>query len=57
MAKNKCCDNCENCMYVGEGDSICEVEIADGATVQPIKEEHTPTDHYFWCGGQHWIKN
>jgi hypothetical protein len=43
-------------MYVLEGDYICEVEIEEGAQLQPIKEDHSPTDHYFRCGGEHWQK-
>jgi len=57
MEPNKCCDTCEYCMYICEGDYICDVEVDEGATVQLIKEDHTPTDHYFWCGGEYWRKN
>ena len=54
---NTCCDTCANCLYICEGDYVCEVEMEqDTTTLEPIKEEHTPTEHYFWCGGKHWLK-
>ena len=56
MSEGKCCDNCENYLYICEGDYICELEMSKGASILPIKEEHTPTDHYFWCGGKRWRK-
>ena len=59
MHNNICCDTCEHCLYVCKGDYVCteEFEKKDGRTVlEPIKEEHIPTDHYFWCGGKHWRK-
>lgn len=39
-------DICDNCIYIGEGDSICDVE-------DPILvlEDWEPTDDFFWCGG------
>ena len=40
------CNNCENCTYIGEGDSICILE-------EPvlILEDWTPTSDFYYCGG------
>lgn len=45
----KICANCEHCVYIGEGDYICDVD-------EPIivMEEHIPNDNYFICGGADW---
>lgn len=51
--ETKNCYTCGNCMYVLEGDYICEVEIQEGATLKPVMEEHSPADRFMWCGGKH----
>ena len=57
METDKCCDNCKYCLYICEGDYVCEAEVDQGiTTLNPIKEDHAPADHYFWCGGKHWRK-
>ena len=51
MAKAKLtknCDNCANCICIGDGDYFCD-------TVW-VKEEHLPTDNYFWCEGREWVE-
>ena len=57
-----CCDTCKHCLYICEGDYVCEAEMEQRSSkpkpvLKPIKEDHVPTDHYFWCGGKHWRKN
>lgn len=45
-----CCMNCEHCVYIGEGDSICDAD-------EPflILDDWDPTDEYFACGGADFI--
>lgn len=45
-----CCMNCENCIYIGEGDSICD------AMDEPVLvfADWEPTDDYFCCCGSDW---
>lgn len=49
----KICNECENCLYIGEGDSICELNN------EIVLEDWTPTDKFMWCqfkkgkGGKH----
>lgn len=57
MAKNKSCYNCLHCMYILEGDYICELEMDNQTDLQPVMEQHSPTGHYFWCSGKHWKEN
>lgn len=47
--KNKCCHFCENCIYIGEGDYMCD-ENHDF-----VIEDWEPTDDYFSCNGKHFI--
>ena len=44
--ENKICINCDHCVYIGEGDYICNVD-------EPIlvMEEFCPNDDYWCCGG------
>jgi len=56
MDKEKCCDTCKRCLYIGEGDFVCDEELVEGGKPKLIKEDHAPTDHYFWCGGEFWQK-
>ena len=44
--KPEACITCEHCIYIGEGDYICDVD-------EPVlvMEEHLPSDDYYYCGG------
>ena len=42
--------NCEHCIYIGEGDYICD---ADSELVL-VMEEHCPNDNYWYCAGTEW---
>jgi hypothetical protein len=46
MGKPKMCQNCEHCIYLCEGDFICDM---DEPTL--IIEEWQPTKDYYNCGG------
>ncbi len=46
----KTCDNCANCLYIGEGDYACMA----GAEPVIVKEEHIPNENYCHCGGGLW---
>lgn len=54
MAKRKRkqkCENCQECIYVGEGSFIC------AAGYQKIViEDFMPTDDYFHCQGKSYIR-
>lgn len=41
------CLTCSNCIYIGEGDSICDADD----TPMLVLEDFTPTDDYWWCAG------
>lgn len=41
------CLNCINCVYIGEGDSICDADD----TPKLILDDWTPTDDFWWCNG------
>ncbi len=44
----KCCDNCGNCIYLGEGDYICsENDVI-------VMEDHSPNDNYNYCNACDW---
>lgn len=45
----KICSTCANCVYIGDGDYICDVD-------EPIivMEEHMPNDKFTCCGGADW---
>ena len=47
LLKNaKMCQNCEHCIYLCEGDFICDM---DEPTL--IMEDWQPTEDYYNCGG------
>lgn len=54
MGKNKkipkICLTCANCIYIGEGDYICD------AQEEPtfVMEEHMPNDNYCCCNELDW---
>ena len=45
----KICVTCAHCVYIGEGDYICDVD-------EPIivMEEHCPNENFCYCGGADW---
>lgn len=43
----KTCENCINCIYIGEGDFICDVD----SPPKVILTDFTPTDEYWYCNG------
>lgn len=49
----KCCLNCEHCIYIGEGDFICD---ADDTPVL-IMSDFSPEDDYNWCNETEWESN
>lgn len=56
-SKKKCkatttCDNCANCLYIGEGDYACMA--GDEPTI--VMEEHIPNENYCRCDGELWKK-
>lgn len=48
----KICDTCINCVYIGEGDYICDID-------EPVLviEEHCPNDNYCYCNECDWESN
>ena len=45
----KICSTCANCVYIGEGDYICDVD-------EPIlvMEDHIPNENYCCCNECDW---
>lgn len=41
------CNFCDHCIYIGEGDYICDV---DSPPVL-VMEDHTPNDNFWYCAG------
>ena len=50
MEEPKICVSCSHCIYIGEGDYICDAE----ATPVLVMEEHCPNDNYWWCYESEW---
>lgn len=46
----KCCEMCENCNPIGEGDHICDED-----PMKMVLENYAPTDDYLWCQGRKYI--
>ena len=42
----KICNTCVNCVYIGEGDFICDI-----AEPVLVMEDFTPTDEFMLCQG------
>lgn len=42
----KICNTCDHCIYIGEGDYICDAN-------EPIivMEDHCPNDNFWYCTG------
>lgn len=47
--KPKICITCSHCVYIGEGDYICD---ADEPIV--VMEEHCPNENYCCCNEADW---
>lgn len=50
MEEPKICNNCSHCIYIGEGDYICDAQ----ETPILVMEEHCPNDKYWWCNESEW---
>lgn len=46
----KCCEMCENCNPIGEGDHICDED-----PTKMVLEDYAPADDYLWCQGKKYI--
>lgn len=44
------CQNCDNCMYDGDGGYWC-LEMS-----KLVMDDFEPTDDYFCCGGKMWAE-
>jgi hypothetical protein len=40
---------CENCLYIGEGDYMCDTNN------EIVIEEWQPTEDYYYCGGKEFV--
>lgn len=51
--KAKICspETCDHCMYIGEGDFICDKDGDDEASIEGVivMEDWEPTDMYLYC--------
>lgn len=47
----KMCLTCEHCIYICEGDYICDVEKIPVL----IMEEHCPNENYWYCASSEWV--
>lgn len=50
MEEIKICNNCSHCIYVGEGDYICDVD--DMPII--VMEDHQPNENFICCGLADW---
>lgn len=48
---NRCCENCVNCLPVGDGDYICNMDSS-----KVVLEEYSFSADYFWCSGSLWAE-
>ena len=48
--KNKDCDSCGNCVYIGEGDFACIAK----ETAVIVKEDFAPNEYFLNCEGELW---
>lgn len=49
--QSKTCANCDHCLYIGESDSMCDVNHA------VVLADWKPTDEFLWCDGKDWTEN
>lgn len=47
LNKQPICNNCEHCIYIGEGASICDADVEP----KIILDDWIPTDDFWWCAG------
>lgn len=48
------CFSCDHCSYIGNGESICELEVGEGPTIDLLTDGWNITEHYFYCNGKDW---
>ena len=48
---NRCCENCVNCLPVGDDDHICNMDPS-----KVVLEEYSFSADYFWCSGSLWAE-
>lgn len=48
--KEKLCEQCENCIYLENGDMICDVND------ELIYEDFQPTDKNMWCEMENFVE-
>lgn len=46
----KICNTCDNCVYICEGDFICDEHQV------LVMEDFTPTDEFCCCNGCDWVE-
>lgn len=51
--EEKGCENCANCIPIGEGDHICEAYH----TPLVVIESYIPSNNYLRCGSRKWVKS
>lgn len=49
--KPKICITCSHCIYIGEGDYLCDEHKVI------VMEEHAPNDNYDYCNECEWEDN
>ena len=50
MGKNKTCDGCSNCVYIGEGCMVCMV----GEEPKVVMDDWETAEDYMWCDGKYY---
>lgn len=50
MNKHKNCYSCEHCLYLGDGGYLCDMWLAI------VVEDHEPTDDFYMCKGEDYLK-
>lgn len=46
ICNSETCETCEHCIYIGDGDFLCDECNCI------VKEDFSPNDDYFCCGGK-----
>ena len=49
---NRCCESCVNCLPVGDGDHICNMDPS-----KVVLEKYSFSGDYCWCGGSFGRRN
>lgn len=47
LMNSSICHNCDHCIYIGEGDSICDADEEP----RIVLGDWEPTDDFWWCAG------